>query len=213
MTYQIMIDAMGINAVGIPVSTPVVAGYVTGSGDVPWTQQDWDRFPGGHVRIDQSPGLVSWTAGDADVADMEQQAGTQHQVIAGALARKARGWMSWVYVSRGALAALRGAVLAAQLTGHVQYWVADWSLDEAQAAAQLTGDVVAIQWASPSSDPHTVVPGGTQTLSQAGADLSVTVPGWFAKQVPAREGVLIAAQGPQQVIRVTSADGKTWLAA
>jgi hypothetical protein len=62
--------------------------------------------------------------------------------------------------------------------------VADWSLSEAEAAKILTtsGDypVVAVQWASPTSNPNTLVPGSHLTLSEANVDLSITVASWFA---------------------------------
>jgi hypothetical protein len=187
MSYQVMIDAMHYFADRIPQGTPVVAGYATGSPEVQWTAQDWDRFPdSGHLRIDQSPALAAWAAGEADVADVEQDAGTLAAALAGVQARKERGWLSWIYASLGQLPGIRQAVAAAGLAGSVQYWVADWSLDEAEAAAALTGDVVAIQWASPASNPATVVPGGSQTLSEANVDLSVTIPGWFAKKLEHR---------------------------
>lgn len=209
MTHEIMMDAMHVNAARIPQGTAIAAGYVTGSADVQWTADDWARFPSsGHVRIDQSPHLAAFAAGDADVADVEQEAGTVYQAVAGAAARKARGWMSWIYTSQANLAGVQKAVAAAHLTGHVQYWVADWALTEAEAAARLTGSVIAVQWASPSSNPGTVVPGGTLTLQQAGIDVSVAVTGWFAKK--ATEGVVVTAG--LSAVPVVSADGKTWTA-
>jgi hypothetical protein len=80
-------------------------------------------------------------------------------------------------------ATLTRALRAAGHTG-VDLWVANWSLSEAEAARLLTtsGDypVVAVQWASPTSNPNTPVPGSTRTLAEANVDLSVTVASWFA---------------------------------
>src|SRR5215469_2836 len=74
---ETMIDAIRVNARNIPRSTRKVAGYVTGTGDVPWTATEWGYFPrAGHVRIDQSPGLAVFAAGHAAVADVECLAGT-----------------------------------------------------------------------------------------------------------------------------------------
>ena len=45
---------------------------------------------------------------------------------------------------------------------------------------------MAVQWASPTSNPNTIVPGGTQTLADANIDISVTIPSWFAYKPPVR---------------------------
>jgi hypothetical protein len=210
-----MVDAISASVANVPVSTGKVAGYVTGTPDIQWTAADWARFPGaGHVRIDQSPDLASWISGAADVADIENGAGTQESAVAGALARKKRGWLSFIYVAQGNLSSMKDAVNAAGLSASVSYWVANWDLSEAEAAAALSGDIAAIQWASPSSNPQTVVPGGSRTLSEANVDLSVTVPGWFEYVSPvttATPGVVITPA--LKTYSVTSEDMITWKAA
>ncbi len=212
MSYAVMVDAIHANVSNVPVATGKVAGYVTGTPDIEWVPGDWARFPdSGKVRIDQSPALASWASGAADVADMENGAATQASVIAEALTRKAKGWYSFVYVAEGDFAALQGAVDAAGLLGHVQYWVANWNLDEAQAASQLAGDVVAVQFASPSSNPDTVVPGGTRTLAQANVDLSVTVPSWFAYIPPAPLKTGLVVTPGFKTYAVDSYDEITWV--
>lgn len=211
MSYAIMADAIHADATNIPASIPKVAGYVTGTPDICWTATDWAHFPSsGHVRIDQSVALASWAAGAADVADMEMGAATQATVIQAALERKAKGWWSFVYVAEGNYTALQAAVQAAGLTGHVQYWIADWNLDEAQAVAQLGGDVVAVQYASPSSDPDMLVPGDSHNLAQANADISVTVPSWFQfiSATPPATGLVVTSDF--KTYAVTSADEVTW---
>ena len=94
----------------------------------------------------------------------------------------ARKWWSTVYVDQADLAGVQAAVATADLT-RVQYWLADWSLNEAEAEARLQpnldGGIVAVQWASPSSNPRTLVPGSSLTLAEANVDLSVTVYGWY----------------------------------
>lgn len=213
-SYSVMIDAIGADAGNIPVSAPKVAGYVTGSGDVPWPPAEWARFTqAGHVRIDQSPNLTAWASGAADVADMENGAATQATVIIQGLVRQAKGWWSFVYVSAANLAGLQEAAKAAGFT-KVQFWVANWNLSEAEAADQLGGDIVSIQFASPTSNPDTVVPGGTQTLAQANVDLSVTIPAWFAYRPPApavTTGVVVLED--LATIKVSSTDRVTWQAA
>jgi hypothetical protein len=212
MSYSIMLDAIHADAGNVPVSAPKVAGYVTGTPDIEWLPSDWARFPSsGHVRIDQSPALAAWASGAADVADVENFAGTQATAVAEALERHKKGWYSFVYVAQGSFDAMQSAMNAAGLEGHVQYWVANWDLDEAQAVAALSGDVVAVQYASPSSNPATVVPGGTQTLSEANLDISVTVPSWFQYITPEPQKTGVVITSGFKAYPVTSYDGITWL--
>ena len=73
----LMIDAIHANVGNIPAQTLKVGGYVTGTPDIKWTAQDWDRFPAaGTVRIDQSPQLAAYATNAGSVADIEALAGT-----------------------------------------------------------------------------------------------------------------------------------------
>ena len=183
-----MIDAIQANAGNIPASSPKVAGYVTGTSAVLWTPQDWGRFNPvvtGLVRIDQG---FTWPPAPAsyDVLDVENLAVTAAEVPAAVQARIAAG-ITWttIYGSASALAAVAAQLRAAPFGtgwyyGHVDCWLADWNLDEAGAAAVLGTPISgltchAVQWASPSSNPGTALPGSTLTLAQANCDLSVTV--------------------------------------
>lgn len=213
-SYTVMLDAIGADAGNIPAFAPKVAGYVTGSDGVPWPSTAWARFTqAGHVRIDQSPTLTAWASGGADVADMEDGAATQGTVIIQGLVRQAKGWWSFVYVCQANLASLQDAARAAGFT-KVQWWVANWNLSEEEAGAALGGDIVAVQFASPTSNPDTVVPGGTATLKDANMDLSVTIPSWFAYRPPVpavTTGVVVLED--LATIKVTSTDRITWQAA
>jgi hypothetical protein len=187
---EVMVDAIRVNVRHIPRSTPKVAGYVTGTGDVPWTATQWGYFPkAGHVRIDQSPALAAFSAGRADVADVEFLAGTIGSFIYAVRARIAAGnrW-STIYGTDATIAAAAAELQAAGphgwYYGHVDCWLANWNLDEAQAAALIGHQIHglkcrAVQWASPTSNPGTVVPGGTLTLAQAQVDLSVARDTWY----------------------------------
>jgi hypothetical protein len=180
----IMIDTIHDDVGNIPVSTPKVAGYVTGTPDIQWTAADWARFPrSGKVQINQDGSTDVREASVADVADCEPGAFTQQQVLEWVKLRKHSHLACAVYVSASEQSSLTSALREAGYTG-VDLWIANWSLSEAEATELLTtsGDypVVAVQWASPVSNPNTLVPGGAQTLSEANVDLSITVASWFA---------------------------------
>ena len=69
MTLRLMGGAIHANVDSIPAKgLALAAGYVTGTSDIMWTQQDWDRFPGEvHVTIDQGFGAHVPTANIRDV--------------------------------------------------------------------------------------------------------------------------------------------------
>jgi hypothetical protein len=205
----LMIDCIGDSAKNIPASTPKVAGYNTGSGGVEWTTADWNRFPdAGKVIICQDTEFSTWHT--ANVADVEPKAVTVAAFVAGATHREQLGWNTCAYVDKDNLAELVQACLAAKLT-KIELWIGDWELNQEQAAAQLGGNVggyqiVAIQWASPISNPHTIVPGGTQTLKEVNLDLSVTLPAWFPGKADVAAVPTAGATSITSVLKITGAD-------
>ena len=191
----LMIDAIHFNVGNIPASTPKVAGYVTGTPDIRWTLQDWQRFPhAGTVRIDQSPGLAEYASNVASVADIESGAGTVGAFVTASESRLRLRRLLWCYGTESTLSQVSAALRAAGMPlSKCGAWLANWNLSEAEADAALGTAIagiriVGVQWASPTSNPGTKVPGSNLTLAQAQLDLSVTVPGWFATHTlpPAR---------------------------
>ncbi len=188
MATTTMIDAIHDNAHNIPASAPKVAGYVSGTADIVWTAADWARFPrAGKVRIEQ--GYPGFNALGCDVFDVETDAVTPAQAAQGVRERiAARITWTTIYGSDSSLAAVLAALQALGPTwyfGHVDCWLANWSLNQAEAAA-IVGTIVhgmtcrTVQWASPQSNPNTLVPGSRLTLAEANCDLSVTQPSWHA---------------------------------
>lgn len=179
--YVTMIDTTGGNphlaaiAAGRPAK---VAYYVTGYS---WSPQEIALFPhSGHVRIDQSPALDLYAAGLADVADIETGAGSLQSLKLAVASRVARGiHLNTVYASLSTKASITSPLLPWWPT--VKWWVADPSCSEAEAVAYLNANpqAMAVQWAWPSTNPRTVIPGTSLTLSVANADLSVARAAWM----------------------------------
>lgn len=191
----LMIDTTHRNVCNIPAGTPKVAGYVTGTPDIEWTPQDWERFPrAGTVRIDQSPNLAAYGSNAGSVADIEAAAGTVCAFVNASKSRLRLGRLLWCYCSQSALGEVSAALKAAGIPlDKCGVWLANWNLsqDEANAALGTVIEgirVVAVQWASPSSNPATQVPGSRLTMGEAQVDLSVTIPAWFAHQQKAGSG-------------------------
>jgi hypothetical protein len=198
----------------------VLAGYVTGFDGVDWPADEWGKLHGhvGLFRYDQTPELALFGSGAADGADIERGAGTIGAFIYQARKRAARGWYSWAYIDQADHAALAAEVKAAGIP-RVQYGIANWNDSLETATTALGPSVAFVQWASPSSNPHTVVPlTGGKTLLELNCDLNATLPGWFAVKAPAppapRRGLLVTdTSGNLAGQLVTSADGKTWATA
>lgn len=184
----VMLDTVGTAAHNIPAATPYIGGYVSGTGVVPWTASDWALFPHArHNRIYQMPGENvdphAW-----DTIDMEtgafsaDQAAQEHKRHVDAGIR-----FTNLYATRTNLAAGVTAIKALggdYFIGHVTCTLADWNLNEEEAAALIGTFVegvtcVSVQWASPESNPNTIVPGGSYTLSQANIDINVVDGNWI----------------------------------
>ena len=198
----VMIDAIHANVGNVPASTPKVAGYVTGTPDIRWTHQDWQRFPrAGTLRIDQSPGLAEYASNAASVADIEPGAGTVGAFVTASQSRLRLHRLLWFYGTQSVISQVSAALTAAGIPlSECGAWLANWNLSEAEADAALGTAIagirlVGVQWASPTSNPGTKVPGSNLTLAQAQVDLSVTVPSWFATHTlpPARAEAGVSA--------------------
>jgi hypothetical protein len=181
-----MIDATAANARHIPLTTAKVAGYVTGSGGVPWDASLWSLFPhAGLVRIEQDPPAAYPL--HSDVLDVESGAATPDH-LPGWVDHRLSAGIKWstVYGSADHLDACYAALVKqgfSHYIGHVDAWVANWNLNRDEAAA-LVGKMAhgftvrAVQWASPTYNPMTVVPGSNLSLQQALVDLSVADASW-----------------------------------
>lgn len=174
------IDTIDANVDKVPLGTPVIWCYITGTTSRPeieWEPDDIALFSRSQVyKVDQGYGDQSAPSRvtDAHEYDLEAQAWTPAALVPVIAARNARRWSTRVYASLDPFLALQDELRRAQVSMRSLYWrKADWTLDEAQARGQLAGGIYAIQWASPSSNPTTMIPGTELTLSTAGADLNV----------------------------------------
>ena len=212
-----MADAIGASANNLPTSLAKVGGYDTGSPPVPWSTAQWNRFiKSGHVHINQDPGSDPLIG---DVLDSEAGAWSIPGAVEALKKRKAAGKSLNVYISIASLTGLANALVAAQLAP-VGIWLANWNLTESQAAALVVSQsgpfpIKAVQWASPSSNPATILPGSGMTLKQANADLSVADASWFPAPVgtpPPPPPVTVSAVLVRGLVSriVHSTDGIHW---
>ncbi len=171
-------DATGGNVAALPAGLGITAGYVTGSGSVPWSAEQWAAHPDA-IRIDQSP---QDTPADetADVLDYENGAATLADVAPWSLAARA-AWARAarpgqrhpaIYASSSNLTAVCNALAAAHVTG-VGLWVADWTNSRDAAAALLEA----------SSGPYPVI--GVQYASKGEYDADVFLLDWVNARSPA----------------------------
>ena len=177
-----MIDTIHGNVSSIPAGARKVAGYVTGGSDIQWTAEDWARFAAAaKVRVNQMPGSSPLLG---DVLDVEPGAWTNEEAAQACRERQQHGLEISLYSSQGNLTPLLNACIAVGVTSG-NLWVANWDLSMAEATAVVAHrsgpwPVQAVQWASPQSNPDTLIPGSDLTLAESNCDLSVTTPGWLA---------------------------------
>lgn len=141
-------------------------GYVSGSPDIQWTAQDFASLPNGSavVSIDQSSNPQPLTAVVHVVEDVESGAESIASAVKIAGERIWAGRDDTVYVEQSLLAAFEQAVAAAGLP---------------------KGKVVGYQYASPTTNAGTNLPGTFLTLGEANADLSVVLATWLPLPEPA----------------------------
>jgi hypothetical protein len=213
-----IVDTIGASAHNIPVSCPKVGGYDTGTSDVVWNAAEWARLSkSGHVHINQSnedPFL-------GYCLDVEEYAWTIANAVDATVERKARKQTTTLYIDRSEAATLINSLHAANVSPYLG--LADWDLNQAEAAALLGTRlggclIVWVQWASPSSNPTSLLPGTSLTLKESNCDLGVSIPGWYPAspiQPQVTQGIVVH-MGSKSLVQgsVTSLDdGKTWRAA
>lgn len=232
VSTAIGVDMTGSAVANVPDLYPFVFGYCSGIDFVPWSPGDWAKYAHARVcRTYQGAGTFPGIDG-FDEIDVETGAVTPQQA-ADLIEERVKAGHQWttVYGSDGALAQVSTLVQAkgeAIWNGHVNCRLADWNLNENEAAAKV-GDYVhgmsciAVQWASPNSNPNTILPGTHLTLRQANADLNRVDGNWVPSggfspvgppapvpppAVISAVAVLLPDGGTK---RITSADnGVTW---
>jgi hypothetical protein len=194
-TFIPFADSMGINSKNLPADPkffPMIALYATGTDGIEATAAEIARFTAagvGVVLIDQTESLSVFAAGLAHVAiaDVEPGAATPPSVTAAVLARGKRGQESTIYTDGSELVTVKHDLQSAGADmALVSYGLADWSLSQAEAEARIVADptLAYVQWASPSSNPLTPVPGTGEPLSFANVDLDIANLSWAARFLP-----------------------------
>lgn len=180
-------DCLGSNVehlIAQKVKPTAIWPYVTGSDGIAWTPQEIDTFrrQGAVVYLvnqghDQGPAQAL----TGDEFDFEAGAWTLSALLKIVAARRQVSWSTRVYCSWSNYGAIKQAMAEFGIGRSVFFRIADWNLDQHTAELALHDDVYAGQWASPTHNPATFVPGTSITLAEAEADLSVvlhTYTGW-----------------------------------
>lgn len=176
--FAVCYDAIRVNMPSLPKGAQVYAGYSTGSGDIPWSEQDFADHAtalGPCLRIDQDPAASDPTA---DLLDVERGAATvadapwwAKRAMADFKSARRPGQRSpAIYMSASNVSAVVNSLISGGVTSGVGLHVANWSLTEAQALA----DVLA------ASGPFPVI--GIQFTDDGPYDTSVLSKAWLADQ-------------------------------
>jgi hypothetical protein len=213
MSTVIMLDAISVNEPHIPAGTRKVGGYTTQVGNsagIKWSAAQFANWlvKAGVVPINQDP-AADTTPG---VVDLENGAWTVAETVSHA---KVLGpAYAGTYVDVANLPGFLKAWEAAGL-GAGNLWLANWDLNQAEATALIGTKegpltIRAVQWASPSSNPNTIVPGGTATLKAAGIDISVADAAWFPAPAPKPAPPPVPALIKVPLTLQSADNGKTW---
>lgn len=168
------IDATWANAQHIPHGVPAIWPYTTGTADVKWPNGSWADVKAHQViRVDQ--GFHSASPFDADEFDIEAGAWTVRAIADVVARREERSMITRLYGGWDKYGLVSEELAAAEMFGNVYWRIADWNLSEQEAALALGFNVYAVQWASPTSNPATIIPGTSTSLKTANADLSVVL--------------------------------------
>lgn len=139
MTVVVAHDATQGNIGHLPPGQ--ACGYTTGSPDIKWTAQSWAAHPGA-VRICQDAGATDTTA---DVLDVERGAATPADCPGWAdkaqasFAAKTRPGQRTpaIYTSASNVTNVVNALTSGGVHAGVSLWVANWSISEGTAVADL----------------------------------------------------------------------------
>lgn len=168
------IDAESSSAVHVPKHVPVFWPYITGTPDVIWSPTQIATVDAGLViTVDQGYDRINPLL--PDEFDVEAHAITTQQAAAIALARADARKITRFYGTWATMADVSEELAFQELLRNVWWRISDWNLDEEMAKSALVNNVYAVQWASPTSNPHTLIPGTNTTLAAGNADLSVAI--------------------------------------
>jgi hypothetical protein len=207
MDYLPFVDVTGVNAPNIPAvaSLGIIALYATGTDGIEATAAEIARFKNagvGVVLIDQTPSLSVFAAGLADIADVELRAGTVETAAAAVLARQAHGWQSTIYLSYSSLDSMISTFTSEVDRDRVQFGVANYEWSQAQAEDLLAANAswAYCQYGDPESNPNTLVPGTSVTLSKAQCDIDVAKGTWADRFVLKPQTAFPIPDGQSQTV-------------
>jgi hypothetical protein len=182
------VDATHASVPNVPTDTPVVIGYSSGTPNIIWTAADVARFnrPNQLITNYQGFGPIPALMAIQEI-DVESEAVTPEQAALLVQQRVNAGyqWTS-IYGSDAAIEATGAAIRnlgEAIWNGHVLCRLADWTLSDGEAQAKIGHYIhgitcMGVQFASPTSNPDTMLPGSSLTLAQANVDLSIVSAGY-----------------------------------
>lgn len=227
-----MVDTIHADVSKVPANIPEIAGYISGTSDIDWTSADWARFARARkVRVYQGygprPAPHAYDAVDIETGALSPEEAAQ------CVKERVDAGIPWTtFYATDTSAALANAAVQRlgehYWNGHVNIWLADWNLSQETAIPYIGRAVhgatcIGVQWASPSSNPHTILPGTNLTLAQANVDLSIVdstwIPsgGWGAPPPPPRppapsvmRGIVVQLpSGATSAVQSTDR-GRTW---
>ncbi len=174
MSITVVYDCTGDNLGSFPIPPGVLmAGYMTGSGGVPWTREQFNAHPGA-IHIDQSA-FITGLDETADVIDYEDGAAVLSDLapwvnaahVKFNLGIRAGQRKPAIYASASNITAVVNELISKGITSGVGLWVANWNLTDPQAVADVNN----------ASGPFPII--GVQFANAETHDISVFSTAWL----------------------------------
>lgn len=156
------------------VKVPAIWPYVTGTPDVIYTPLQIAHFAASGARVYRvNQAYESPSPFDGDEFDVEMLAWSPQTFAEVVAERRTHYWSTRAYVTWDGYGQVKQVLAERGIGSSVWFRIADWNLSDHLADLALHADIYAGQWASPTSNPLTKIPGTELTLAEVGADLNV----------------------------------------
>lgn len=152
---------------------PAIWPYISGTIGIVWSADQITAFGSRIYRVNQGYLQGPADALHGDEFDLEAGAWTIDQLLTIVQGRNRVRWTTRIYCTWQNYGAMKQRLAEEGIGRNVWFRIADWSLSQHLADEELHADVYAGQWASPQSNPDTLIPGTRIKLSEANADLNV----------------------------------------
>lgn len=148
--------------------------YISGTVGIVWSADQVNAFDRARIyRVNQGFLQGPADALHGDEFDLEAGGWSIDALLTIVKARNSVKWTTRIYCTWANYGVMKERLAEEGIGRNTWFRIADWNLSQHLADEALHADVYAGQWASPTSNPDTIIPGTRLTLREANVDLNV----------------------------------------